>query len=115
MVSKYMEVIKQSLICLFCIVTVTGCSFFNMFPSKTRDQWYMDHGKAIVSYTEMMRAVKVGMTKEEVVFIVGEPTYKRSVDVLNSPVDEWEYINQYSATRHIISFKNNMVVDIRSR
>jgi len=71
-----------------------------MLPSKSRDQWYIDHGDEIRAYLELLDGVKVGMTKKEVLLIAGEPTYKRTEDVLRKPTDEWIYAHRYFLSRY---------------
>jgi hypothetical protein len=81
-----------------------------MLPSKARDQWYMEHAKEL----NTIKQIKVGMTKEQVLTVAGEPTRKRTENVLHEPVDEWIYTHPHFQNKDYIKFEGGKVVSFTS-
>lgn len=82
------------------IVLFSGCTFLNMLPNKSRDEYYMTHGPNL---NDLIFKINVGNKREEVLKIWGEP-YKILKD------GRWIYLFKGYSSKIILTFENDIVI-----
>lgn len=85
-----MRIKITAIILTVMFLSVAGCALFHS----------TNPGETIITHPIGTDSIKVGMTKEQVKSLIGEPdavVYKgRTKDILSSGIEEWTYRSRYS-------------------
>lgn len=87
---------RKMVMCFLVVLLVVGCSGVNFSQWRFPYMYPVQQGNYIT--TGQMGQLKVGMTKEQVVYVLGHPTTQFMFDN-----NQWQYIYQ--------DYKDNKLVD----